>query len=86
LGLVFGLDNEHIANGRDSVGTGESWCSLHIIARIGRVEETGIVTWSKPSLCSHLKTKVSPLVGGVFAPIKGLSIIVFVKINVDEIT
>jgi hypothetical protein len=52
-----------------------------IVARVGRVEETGIITRGVPSLCSHKKTEVLPLVRDVFARIKNITIVVFIESN-----
>jgi hypothetical protein len=84
--LVFGLDDQHVTYGRNSIGTSKSRGSLPIDARVGRIEKTGIATRSKTSFRSNLKTKVSPLERDVFASIKILSIVVFVEINTNIVT
>jgi hypothetical protein len=55
--------------------------SILIVARVRRVEETGITTRSVPSLRRHKKTEVLPLVRDVFARIKNITITVFIESN-----
>jgi hypothetical protein len=80
------LDNQNIANRRDSTGTGKPRSSYLIVAWVGSVKETYIATRSVTTLRSHLEAQVLPLIGDIFARIKRITIVIIIEIDVKDIT